>query len=82
MRWAREHGIHYYDMVGIPKPENRNEDDPYYGVYRFKIGFGGNVTDFVGCLDLPLKPARARAWYEFEPAYYRLFYKLRNNVFY
>ena len=53
MRWARERGIDYYDMVGIPKPENRNEDDPYYGVYRFKIGFGGNVTDFVGCLDLP-----------------------------
>jgi lipid II:glycine glycyltransferase (peptidoglycan interpeptide bridge formation enzyme) len=79
---ARQNGIHYYDMVGIPKPENRNEDDPYYGVYRFKIGFGGDVTDFVGCLDLPLKPARAKAWYELEPIYYRLYYKLRGNVFY
>jgi lipid II:glycine glycyltransferase (peptidoglycan interpeptide bridge formation enzyme) len=82
MRWARERGIDYYDMVGIPKPENRNEDDPYYGVYRFKIGFGGDVTDFVGCLDLPLKNARAKAWYNLEPAYYRLYYKLRGNVFY
>jgi lipid II:glycine glycyltransferase (peptidoglycan interpeptide bridge formation enzyme) len=53
MRWARRRGIRYYDMVGIPKPENRNEEDPYYGVYRFKIGFGGEVTDFLGCLDLP-----------------------------
>jgi len=82
MRWARKRGIIYYDMVGIPKPENRNEDDPYYGVYRFKMGFGGDVTDFVGCLDLPLKNASAKAWYELEPAYYRLYYKLRNNVFY
>jgi peptidoglycan pentaglycine glycine transferase (the first glycine) len=82
MRWARGRGIDYYDMVGIPKPENRNEDDPYYGVYRFKIGFGGDVTDFVGCLDLPVKNARAKAWYELEPAYYRLYYRLKGNVFY
>jgi peptidoglycan pentaglycine glycine transferase (the first glycine) len=82
MRWARGRGIDYYDMVGIPKAEDRNEDDPYYGVYRFKIGFGGDVTDFVGCLDLPLKNTLAKAWYELEPAYYRLYYKLRNNVFY
>ena len=27
MRWARKQGINYYDMVGITKPENRNEDD-------------------------------------------------------
>jgi peptidoglycan pentaglycine glycine transferase (the first glycine) len=82
MRWARKQGINYYDMVGIPKPENRNEDDPYYGVYRFKMGFGGNITNFIGCLDLPLKNTRARAWYELEPAYYRLYYKVRHNVFY
>jgi lipid II:glycine glycyltransferase (peptidoglycan interpeptide bridge formation enzyme) len=82
MRWARERGIDYYDMVGIPKPEHGNEDDPYYGVYRFKIGFGGDVTDFLGCLDPPVKNARAEAWYGFEPAYYRLYYKLRGDVFY
>jgi len=69
-------------MVGIPKPEDRNEDDPYYGVYRFKTGFGGDVTDFLGCLDLPIKNSRAKAWYRLEPAYYRLYYKLKGNVFY
>src|SRR5215218_2635637 len=82
MRWAKHHGIRYYDMVGIPKPEDRNVDDPYYGVYRFKLGFGGDVTNFLGCLDLPLKKARAETWYRFEPAYYRLHYKLKGNVFY
>jgi peptidoglycan pentaglycine glycine transferase (the first glycine) len=82
MRWARARGIKYYDMVGIPKPEDRNEDDPYYGVYRFKIGFGGEVTDFPGCLDLSLKNTQAAAWYRLEPAYYRMYYKLKGNVFY
>jgi peptidoglycan pentaglycine glycine transferase (the first glycine) len=82
MRWAKRHGMRYYDMVGIPKPEDRNENDPYYGVYKFKKGFGGEVTDFLGCLDLPIKKARAAAWYRFEPAYNRLYYKLKGNVFY
>lgn len=82
IRWAKQHGITYYDMVGIPKRESRNENDPYYGVYRFKIGFGGTETDFLGCLDLPIKPRRAAAWYNFEPAYYRAYQKLKHNVFY
>ena len=82
MRWAKRQGLRYYDMVGIPKRENRNEDDPYYGVYKFKIGFGGEVVDFLGCLDLPIKRARAAAWYRFEPVYYRLYYKLKHDVFY
>jgi hypothetical protein len=36
----------------------------------------------LGCFDLPVRRGRAAAWYEFEPVYYRLYYKLRNNVFY
>jgi hypothetical protein len=48
MRWARERAIKYYDMVSIPKPENRNVNNPYNRVYRFKIGLGRDVTDFVG----------------------------------
>lgn len=82
IRWARDHGIGYYDLAGIPKPENRNEDDPYYGVYRFKLGFGGDEVEFIGCLDLPLSPARAAAWYNLEPTYYRLYQRLKHNVFY
>ena len=82
MRWARENGITYYDMVGIPKREERNEDNPYYGVYKFKKGFGGEVVEFIGCLDLPVKPRLAAAWYRLEPLYYRGYYKLKGNIFY
>jgi peptidoglycan pentaglycine glycine transferase (the first glycine) len=82
MRWARQQGLVHYDMVGVPRPENLNENDSLWGVYRFKAGFGGEVTDFLGCLDLPVKPVRAAAWYRFEPVYYRLYYKLKREVFY
>ena len=82
MRWAKRHGLRYYDMVGVPQPENLNENDSLWGVYRFKVGFGGEIADTLGCLDLPLKQRRAAAWYKFEPWYYRLYYKLKNNVFY
>jgi lipid II:glycine glycyltransferase (peptidoglycan interpeptide bridge formation enzyme) len=53
-----------------------------WGVYKFKEGFGGEIVDSLGCLDLPVKQAHAAAWYKFEPVYYRLYYKLKNNVFY
>ena len=36
----------------------------------------------INAVDLPVKQAHAAAWYKFEPVYYRLYYKLKNNVFY
>jgi lipid II:glycine glycyltransferase (peptidoglycan interpeptide bridge formation enzyme) len=82
MRWARERGIRYYDMVAVPRPENLNEDDPLWEVYRFKVGFGGEIADFLGCLDLTVKPMRAAAWHRCVPVYYRLYQRLKQNVFY
>jgi len=82
MRWARERSIRYYDMVAVPRPENLDEEDSLWGVYRFKVGFGGEIADFLGCLDLPIKRVCAAAWYRFEPVVYRLHQKLEQNVFY
>ncbi len=82
MRWAKERGLTHYDMVGVPKLEDLDESSSLWGVYKFKEGFGGEISDSLGCYDLPVKRARAAAWYKFEPLYYRLYYKLKNNVFY
>ena len=82
MRWAKEHGLTHYDMVGVPKLEDLDESSSLWGVYKFKEGFGGEISDSLGCYDLPVKRARAAAWYKLEPLYYRLYYKLKNNVFY
>ena len=82
MRWAKKRGMTYYDMVGVTHPENLNPDDSLWGVYKFKVGFGGEISDFLGCFDLPVRPARATGWYRLEPVYYRLFQKLKHNIFY
>lgn len=82
MRWARQRGLTHYDMVGVPKPEDLDESSSLWNVYKFKEGFGGEIVDSLGCFDLPVKKMRAAAWYKLEPVYYRLYYKLKNNVFY
>ena len=33
-----------------------SEDNPLYGLFRFKQGFGGDFTEFVGEMDLVLDP--------------------------
>ena len=82
MRWAKSQGVTSYDMVAAPRRENRDESDPYYGVYKFKLGFGGEVVDFIGCLDLPIQPRLAAIWYRLEPLYYRAYFKLKKSIFY
>jgi peptidoglycan pentaglycine glycine transferase (the first glycine) len=82
MRWAKQRGLTHYDMVGVPKLEDLDESNSLWSVYKFKEGFGGGIVNSLGCFDLPVKRARAAAWYKLEPVYYRLYYKLNNNVFY
>ena len=82
IRWAKRRGITHCDFVGAPKPGDRNEDDPYYGVYRFKMGFGGDLAEYLGCMDLAVRPRLAAAWYGLEPLYYRAHYALKHDVFY
>jgi lipid II:glycine glycyltransferase (peptidoglycan interpeptide bridge formation enzyme) len=83
MKWAKKRGVIYYDMMAIPSPEElENEDHPLHGVYKFKAGFGGEVVDSVGCLDLPVNPVLAELWNRVEPTYYRLYRKLKGDVYY
>ncbi len=83
MRRVKQQGITYYDMVSAPKKEDREDkDNPGYGVYKFKMGFGGEVVDFLGCMDLPVKPRLAAAWHRLEPVYHRLYGKVSDNIFY
>lgn len=82
MRWAKRRGITYYDMVAVPSPDNLDESHSLYGVYRFKVGFGGEIEDFVGCLDLSVKRVRAKLWNRIEPVYYRLHQKLKGDIYY
>lgn len=59
MQWAKARGCDWYDMYGVPDyPEDELEaqfqerDDGLWGVYRFKRGFGGQISRTVGPADL------------------------------
>jgi len=51
MQWARAQGCTVYDMWGAP--DELNESDPLWGVYRFKKGFGGKFVEHIGAWDFP-----------------------------
>ncbi|MGD8850468.1 MAG: peptidoglycan bridge formation glycyltransferase FemA/FemB family protein, partial [Anaerolineales bacterium] len=53
MRWAKEQGCTRYDLWGAP--DEIDKDDPMYGVYRFKDGFGARLVRTSGAWDLPLQ---------------------------
>ena len=43
-----------YDFRGVSG--DLDENSPLYGLYRFKKGFNGDFTEFIGELDLVFKP--------------------------
>ncbi len=49
MQWAKTHGCTRYDMWGAPT--HFSPQDPMWGVYRFKKGFGGVVVRTLGPWD-------------------------------
>ena len=49
LRWAVEKKCRVYDFRGVSG--DLSEDNPLYGLYRFKKGFGGEFCEFVGELD-------------------------------
>ena len=50
--WALERGSRIYDFRGVSG--DLSEDNPLYGLYRFKKGFGGEFTEFIGEYELVL----------------------------
>lgn len=51
---AMDRGCNLYDFRGVPG--NPAEDDPLYGLYRFKKGFSGTYTKFTGLFCYPFRP--------------------------
>lgn len=55
IQWAVEKGCRIYDFRGISG--DLSEDNPHYGLYKFKRGFGADFTEFVGEYRYIFKPA-------------------------
>lgn len=75
IRWAIENHCRIYDFRGVSG--DLSEDNPLYGLYRFKKGFNGDFTEFVGEFDMVFNPLVHTAVEKGEKA----FRKLRKNLF-
>jgi len=67
IKWAKENNCTMYDFRGVPG--HVGEDHPLYGLYRFKKGFNGDYTEFVGEYDQVYSPVYYRLWNVLEPLY-------------
>jgi peptidoglycan pentaglycine glycine transferase (the first glycine) len=67
---AKARGAAYFDLGGIPRDPTRT-DDPMYGPYLFKKGFGGTMRAYVGAHDTAPSALRYRAFLVGEPLYTR-----------
>ncbi len=61
MKLGKKMGCKVYDLWGSYQ-NKKDESDPWWGIYRFKSGFGGYDVDFPPTIDIPLSP-----FYKFYP---------------
>lgn len=82
MKWAKSKGATSYDMVAVPPKSELNDPSHHqYGLYQFKKGFNEEVTEFVGCWDLPINMQKYRIWSAQERNFLRLYAKMKKNLF-
>ncbi len=65
VRWLKDRGYAYYDMWGAP--DVIADSDPMWGVYQFKLGFGGAVTRYMGAWDFAPSAIRYAAYHRILP---------------
>ena len=75
IRWAVEKGCRVYDFRGVPG--DVGEDHPLYGLVKFKRGFNGDYTEFVGEMDLVLN----KFWYNTIEKSTRAFQEVRKAAY-
>jgi peptidoglycan pentaglycine glycine transferase (the first glycine) len=69
MCWAKARGCTTYDLWGVPDEEEETletqfaqRSDDLWSVYRFKRGFGGQLTRALGAWDRVYRPLRYRLY--------------------
>ncbi len=75
IKWAVDSGCDIYDFRGVSG--DLDESNPLYGLYKFKKGFNGNFTEFIGELDYVFKPLVYHAVEKGE----KLFREMRRKLF-
>lgn len=74
IRYSKQQGCTLYDFRGISG--DLSESNPLYGLYRFKRGFNGDFTEFIGEFDYILSPLFYYAWETLLPKFKKIRRKL------
>lgn len=75
IQWARKNNCVLYDFRGVSG--DMDESNPLYGLYRFKKGFNGELTEFVGEWDMVYSPFFYFLWTRVLPVYRKV---SRSNI--
>ena len=75
IKTARTAGCVRYDMWGAP--DQFDESDSMWGVYRFKLGFGSVTRQGIGAYDFPIRPRLYQLYHQLLP---RLLSLLRSRT--
>ena len=70
IQWAKKQGCLIYDFRGISG--DMDENNPLYGLYRFKKGFNGKITEFIGEWDMVYSRFFYWLWTRILPVYLRI----------
>ena len=74
----REAGMEFMDFFGtIPNPK---EDDPLFGIHRFKSKFSGDYIEFPGEFHLVFDKARYFIWIKLYPTLFKTLKKVLRKV--
>jgi len=84
INYLKEKGVKYYDLYGSPPSDQiKNPNHPYYGFGTFKLSFNPQVTDYIGCYDLIIKPFIYKNWRKFgERIAHRAYFSKHHDLYY
>jgi lipid II:glycine glycyltransferase (peptidoglycan interpeptide bridge formation enzyme) len=74
---ARQAGSTVYDLWGAP--DSFHNEDPLWGIYRFKEGLGGTVVRHIGAWDLPVRPFSYKVYMDFLPRFLEVMRRKRKR---
>ncbi len=77
MKWGLENHCDIYDFRGVSG--FKDENDPQYGVYRFKKGFNGDFIEFVNELYIVFNPVM-NCIFNVSEKIYKMFNNLKSKI--
>ncbi|MDB5168705.1 MAG: methicillin resistance protein [Candidatus Saccharibacteria bacterium] len=75
-------GVKAYDLCGALASGKESDQDPLWGVYKFKSKFSKNLVTYPGFIDLPIKKAKYALWRKNERLITKVHRKLTGEIFY